>query len=115
MSRAVQVTSARRSQVRERDGHACLVCGEGGALEVHHRTPRGAGGSRDRHSACFCNLALLCTRHHAWFERNRLIALTDGFLVRRVDHPADVPVRTRAGRIYLRCDGSVTLPIGATA
>lgn len=50
----------------------------GGPLQVHHRTPRGSGGSRES-----LPLATLCLTHHVWIEANREDARTLGLLVRR--------------------------------
>lgn len=48
-----------------------------GRLEVHHRLPRGRGGSNERE-----NLVTLCPGHHRWVETNRAAAYDLGLLVR---------------------------------
>lgn len=76
----------------ERDAHLaahprCEVSGLGvfgagicdGPLEVHHRMPRSAGGTRGETGP----LLTVCRRHHAWIEANRTAAKTLGLLVRR--------------------------------
>lgn len=50
----------------------------GGPLQVHHRTPRGSGGSREA-----LPLMTVCFTHHVWIEANREEARTLGLLVRR--------------------------------
>lgn len=49
-----------------------------GGIQVHHRTPRGSGGSRES-----LPLATLCLGHHAWVESYREEARDIGLLVRR--------------------------------
>ncbi|MFD4457685.1 HNH endonuclease [Nocardia sp. NPDC058480] len=54
--RGVGPTTAAR--IRERDAHACQICGAPGN-EVDHITNRAAGGTDDDR-----NLRVLCTEHH---------------------------------------------------
>lgn len=62
-----------RRQVLERDGRRCQRCGAPGRLEVHHRTPLGAGGD----PFDVANLQSLCRKCHFIREparcRERLI------------------------------------------
>lgn len=101
-TRAVQVTPAVRLQIKARDGYACARCGHGAGdgepLNVHHRTPRGMGGSRDAGSAALSNLLTLCgtgtTGCHGWIESHREEAVREGWIVPHgIVRPADVPVR----------------------
>jgi hypothetical protein len=66
-----------------RDEHKCVYDGAPIELhyEIHHRRPRGMGGSRDPKTNSPANLILLCPDHHAWVESNRTEALEMGFLV----------------------------------
>lgn len=48
-----------QEQTRIRDGHACAICGFDLATDVHHITPRSAGGADS-----FDNLITLCPNHH---------------------------------------------------
>jgi hypothetical protein len=59
-------------------GEYGLLTACSGGIQVHHRTPRGAGGSRET-----LPLASLCLVHHAHVEANREEARTLGLLVRR--------------------------------
>lgn len=118
-----------RALVIERDGHACRRCGRplpaGRGGSVHHRIPRGMGGTSwsGIHSPAL--LVLLCgdgtTGCHGWVESNRAAALRLGWLLSRhlfqID-PADIPLRwdDRPDRLYLRHDGTaltelLTVPI----
>lgn len=114
-----------RALVIDRDGHACRRCGHplpgGRGGSVHHRIPRGMGGTTwtGIHSPAL--LVLLCgdgtTGCHGWIESNRAAALRLGWLLTRhlfdID-PADVPLRWDDGelRLYLHHDGTsaVDLP-----
>lgn len=48
-----------RDEVLQRDGHACVGCGETEDLTVHHIVPRNQGGQNDQD-----NLATLCEECH---------------------------------------------------
>lgn len=48
-----------RDEVLERDGHACVSCGNRDDLHVHHIIPRGQGGENSKE-----NLATLCANCH---------------------------------------------------
>lgn len=70
----------------ERDGHQCQAAAHGLTsdctlpwlgLEVHHRLPRGRGGSNH-----WWNLVTLCAGHHRWCESNRDEAYDLGLLTR---------------------------------
>ena len=95
-----------RQAVLERDEGRCVVTGEYlvdvdtgnpfGQFSVHHRTPRGMGGSKDPKIASVSNLLLLSgtgtTGAHGKIESNRSWAVDEGFIVPRWQDPALVPV-----------------------
>lgn len=54
-----------------------------GGPEVHHRMPRGMGGTTNPAIHDLDNLVLLCQGHHQWVESNRAMAYDLGLLVRR--------------------------------
>lgn len=103
----------RRSQqvVKSRARMACEKCGrdtswEGG--QVHHRLPRGVGGSSDPAIHSPANLLLLCRPCHEWVESNRTAAYDAGWLVRRGSTaPGAVPVLLHLHDLptYLTHDG----------
>jgi 5-methylcytosine-specific restriction enzyme A len=98
--------AAARQFVFTRDGGRCVRCGRTGE-QVHHRIPRGMGGSRS--SAVVtgpANLVLTCARCHSWIESNRILSLESGWLVLRRGDPAQVPVRGHDGWWLLAADGS---------
>lgn len=100
-----------RRIIIERAGRCCERCGryaEGGS--IHHRTPRGMGGSRDPLISTVPNGVLLCgsgtSGCHGWVETHRAEARADGWLVPRGVDPATVPVRhVHFGLVYLDPDG----------
>lgn len=88
-----------RALVRARDGGRCQRCGRfigDGARSLHHRRPRGMGGSKHANTAA--NLILLCGTGtsaggcHSIVEKHRTRALVQGFLVRQGHDPATRPV-----------------------
>lgn len=106
-----------RELVRIRDGGSVASGGQDG-LQIHHRRPRGAGGSRRADTNQPQNLILLSAVDHAWVEANREEAFELGWLVSQWDDPAEVPVHHyRYGVVYLNADGSVSNvpPVGGAA
>jgi hypothetical protein len=90
--------------VWERDLSRCFRCQRGlhrgqGGYSIHHRRPRGMGGSRDPRLNEPANLILLCGSGvdgcHGWVEQNRDMARQLGFLVPLVGSlsPDQVPVK----------------------
>lgn len=98
-----------REIITERAGGACERCGSArGDMQMHHRRPRGAGGSRRPETNQAANGLLLDSACHLWIESNRTAALSDGLLVRQSDTPATVPVFRRGVYVWLGDDGSIT-------
>ncbi len=115
-----------RALVYARAGERCELCGEsaeGGS--VHHRRPRGMGGTKDPARNAASNLLLLCgsgtTRCHGWVESHRDHALLLGLLIPKGSPylPADIPVALGhgIGSVWLTDDGQyrTTPPEGETA
>lgn len=103
------VPAKTREAVYERAGYCCEVChvyARGGSL--HHRRPRGMGGSKDPATNQASNLILLCgsgvTGCHGRIESNRAESIDAGLLVRQGVDPAAVPVDLHIGRVYLTDD-----------
>jgi 5-methylcytosine-specific restriction protein A len=67
-------------------------CAYEGPYEIHHRRPRGMGGSRAWETNSAANALHLCRRCHLYIESNRRTALEYGFLVRQNHDPRAVPV-----------------------
>lgn len=117
---ATDVPQINRHRVKLRADFRCEVCGLdmfnklGG--QVHHRQPRGMGGSSnpERHSPA--NLLFLCPECHADIESHRAAGYDLGRLVRRGDDPLETPVLVhRYGWVYLLHDGTLEAVAGVTA
>lgn len=76
----------------ERDGERCFVCRKplrweerGTGWSMHHRKPRGMGGTTDPRVSSIANALTVCgsgvTGCHGRIERNREIALRVGLLI----------------------------------
>ena len=95
-----------------RDRSRCARCNVGIGnvpASVHHRKPRGMGGTRDPRSNDLRNLVLLCgtgtTGCHGDIESHRTLAYDTGWLLRSYDD-LDTPMISRDGRrIILTSDG----------
>lgn len=105
-------------QVIARDLGSCTRCGRhvvhlqrGFAWSIHHRRPRGMGGTSIAWVNAAANLIVLCgsgtTGCHGWVEKHRDEALVAGFLVSRGIRKADeVPIKHKAlGLVYLTEEG----------
>ena len=99
--------------VRERCQGRCERCGTSDSYRwsVHHRKPRGMGGSRVPRINSPANLLMLCGSGtegcHGWVESHRESAYTDGLLLHRGDDPCEVPVTLRYGTVFIDDEGGV--------
>lgn len=108
------VIDASRNIVHERDQGRCQMCGiyiTDGNGAVHHRTPKGMGGSALLESPA--NLVTLCGRTnvegcHGKAHSNPQWARNHGWIVSRNFNPEDIPVDTVDGWVLLSDDGSRT-------
>lgn len=107
-------TPAVRRTVTERAGGACERCGRAitGDYSIHHRKPRGMGGTRDPKANSPANLVLLCGSAtspdgcHTAVERFRQAAINTGYIVTRTADPEGVPIKLVSGWYLLRPDGT---------
>lgn len=84
----------------ERDGWLCCRCGTPRGLQIHHRLPRRMGGTSEPMVSHPDNGVLLCHVCHAWVERNRDQARSEGWLLDKVSDVGVVgvaPERTWRG------------------
>lgn len=100
-----------RQLVFERDGYRCVFCGGVGQLEVHHRRPRGIGGSLRPDTNQPQNLVSLHPMCHQSVESCRESAREVGLLVPQGVDPATVPLRLARGRWVLLTPAGTYEPI----
>ena len=97
---------ATRQAVIDRAGSKCERCGQPGE-QIHHRKPRGMGGTSDPAINAFPNLVFVCADCHREIESHRSDAYESGWLVRRWQDPAEVTAWDLAGiEIEFHADGT---------
>lgn len=102
-----------RMLVLERDQHRCVRCGEYGTpfgdYSLHHRRPRGMGGSKRPDTNLPANIVTLCgsgvTGCHGHIESHREEAREMGLLLHQGQHPDTEAVLTHRGWLLLDNDG----------
>lgn len=113
------IPTAVRARVLERDGMTCLRCGasvEHGPRSIHHRQPRGMGGTRSPGAHRLSLLVLVCgsgtTGCHGEIESWRAQATTLGWLISKFE-PADpqtIALHLETGeQVWLHDDGTKTV------
>lgn len=106
-----RVRQATVDAVQARSGGACERCGTTTAMRwsLHHRRPRGMGGTKRSDVHLPSNLILLCGSGtegcHGWVESNRATSYELGLLVYSQDDPGSIPVSLRRGRVLLDDEG----------
>src|SRR6056300_1190773 len=75
--------------------------------QIHHRKPRGMGGTKDPASRSAANGLLVHFRCHERIERNREESYAFGWLVLQTQDSHETPVRLHHGWFLLNDDGSV--------
>jgi 5-methylcytosine-specific restriction protein A len=96
-----------RRIIHERAQGFCERCGGELGFEIHHRRPRGAGGTRRPESNLPSNGLLLCPKSHRRIESHRAEAYEHGWLVRQTDDPATVPLLYRGTWVVLDALGNL--------
>ncbi|WP_306358689.1 MULTISPECIES: HNH endonuclease [unclassified Nocardia] len=105
--RSTDPPAALRAAIAERSAGLCERCGAARAVLIHHRRPRGMGGSRRSDTNTFPNLLHICSPCHDRIESRRDDAERHGWLVPQGDDPETHPVRYRGQPVWLRGDGGV--------
>lgn len=101
-----------RAIIEERDGYRCVRCNKS-TTQIHHRRPRGMGGTKRPETSSASNGVLLCgsgtTECHGEVENSRVLARAAGYLVSQRQDPSTVPLLIRrTGWVLLNEDGSVS-------
>lgn len=102
-----------KARVMARSGGFCEVRVNGcwdEASQIHHRRPRGLGGSKNPATGQASNALAVCVPCHAHAESHRADALDRGWIVRQGHCPAEVPV-FRYGRWVLLDDEGGIRPV----
>jgi hypothetical protein len=95
--------------VLARSDGSCERCRRRAPEQLHHRKPRGSGGSSDPAINYPSNLLALCSQCHLEVEGNRTVSKEQGWLVRFEHNPAETPVWIAGlGKVFLLDDGSTT-------
>lgn len=107
-----------REAVYERDGMCCVRCGISvlsAPRSVHHRQPRGAGGTASPAAHRLSLLVLVCgtgvTGCHGDIESHRTAALAGGWLISKFEaaDPQTIPLHLPDGdQLLLADDGTRT-------
>jgi len=100
-----------RDAIRRRANGSCEVCGVSLRIygQIHHRRPRGMGGSKQETTGSAANGLYVHQKCHDRIERNRANALDRGWLVSQYDEPDTVPVKLWYGWRLLTADGGVQM------
>lgn len=99
-----------RDLIRKRAKDKCEVCGSLALYhQVHHRRPRGMGGTKDAVAGCAANGVWVHPHCHAMIESNRADALEKGWLVSQSQDPRKVPFKKHDGWAVLHEDGTYTM------
>ncbi len=84
-----------RDMVAARCGGRCEICGGAPMEQLHHRRPRGMGGSQRPETNTASNALGVCAGCHLLVESNRYHAGKRGWIVSQRNNPADVEVLIR--------------------
>lgn len=106
-------TQGVRDEVIGRSQDHCERCGRalyGQPYSIHHRRPRGMGGTLRPEANLPSNLLVICGSAttpgscHQWIESRRAEAYEDGLLLRQTDDPSQMPVLLERGWVRLTDD-----------
>lgn len=106
----MKFTESVRELIKLRAAGRCEICGSrvlGG--HIHHRQPRGMGGSRkDESKGSAANGLYIHPGCHVTVEMSRSRALDQGWLMKQGQEPTEVPVRLWDGWWLLADDGTMS-------
>lgn len=102
----MKFSEATRKVIYKRANGRCEVCGLPWQIaQIHHRRPRGMGGTSRKNSGTASNGLLVHPKCHARIESQREIALENGWLVSQTADPLVVPVKLWHGVVLLDDNG----------
>lgn len=105
-----------RRIIIDRADRYCERCGECLGEEIHHRRPRGSGGTKRESTNLPSNGLYLCRDCHSFCELKRDEARKCGWLLRQTQDPATVPVFYRGTWVVLDDLGNLhDYPTGSDA
>lgn len=94
-----------RALITARSSGKCEICGLHAADEIHHRRPRGMGGSKRPDTNTASAGVHLCRDCHRLVELHRSVAFTCGWLVSQYAEPSAVLFMYRGDLVKLDDDG----------
>jgi 5-methylcytosine-specific restriction protein A len=99
-----------RRVVIARDGGRCVACSQWVRVpHIQHRIPRGMGGTKRAASYRLSNLLTFCWRCNlVRVERDRQVAVKQGWVVSQYRDPAETKVKYRGRWAMLDDEGGVT-------
>lgn len=100
-----EFTDKTRKAITDRADKRCEVCGSIGATQIHHRQPRGMGGSKQPATRSAANGIYIHADCHRRIELNRAKSYLLGHLVRMNFLPNETPIRLWDGWWVLDDDG----------
>lgn len=95
-----------RTAITFRAGFMCERCRNVRGEEIHHRRPRGMGGTLRAATAGAANGVLLCGDCHRWAESNRDEARAEGWLCPQHEEPSEWPLVRHGRRVFLDDGGT---------
>lgn len=93
-----------RDLIHHRAKGRCEKCGmplPGGLAQIHHRRPRGMGGTKRKESGTAANGIYVHLKCHMDIESNRQAAFDNGWLVHQLAEPAVIPIKLWDGWFLL--------------
>ena len=105
----MKFTGKTRHLIQDRAKHRCELCGTAirEAGQIHHRKPRGMGGTKDLESRSAANGLYVHLKCHAKIESERWKAYQNDWLVRQYDASEKTPVLMWDGWKTLNADGTL--------
>jgi len=104
MAKQTGAVGKTREAIFKRAYFECEFCGRENfsfGFSIHHRKPRGMGGTKKKEINDATNLILLCgsgtTGCHGWVESHRQQSYESGLLVKQSDDPSKIPFIDRYG------------------